>query len=447
MNNLDSTLYKFYLFCLPLGQLFRFLSEDGPMWWQFSTIVMVFGLMRIVLTRPTITNDGIRAFARIYIFMAIYTLIVSTILSFSINTGLIASPLRRCLGDVVFYFLALCSIYYNYYGLSKLISLSELMKLFQLQLIVLLLVGILQLGTLFGAGIGIYSMLSSIFALKDATYLSTLDRGITFFGSEPAASSLICFLVMPFLLFSMTSKKGFVRFGYILVFIVMSLIFLLSNSSSALLSFVAVIIAYLLLYVFKIRIKKLLMVSSFSFGLFVAILYSLDISTNNVYESDKDSFGYVLVGKIQDRDNHSTAMRASTVINDMKIFYDYPITGVGDGNQGYFYRDNMPMWVLGSEEVQSLMHGNKIANGGGNFFPAFISAYGIIGIVILFMFIKGYYQSSHKSIINQYPMFQMIYTLGIFLFLLSGWYVTGIKLNETICFLLSLPCVQRIREY
>lgn len=38
---------------------------------------------------------------------------------------------------------------------------------------------------------------------------------------------------------------------------------------------------------------------------------------------------------------------------------------------------------------------------------------------------------------------QMIYTLGMSLFLLTSWYVTGVKLNETICFLLALPCVEK----
>lgn len=125
---------------------------------------------------------------------------------------------------------------------------------------------------------------------------------------------------------------------------------------------------------------------AFFAGLAVAVLYSLDLSSSDAINSDKESFEYVLVGKIQDRDNLSTAMRASTVINDMKIFYDYPFTGIGDGNQGYFYRQNVPMWVVASEEVQSLMHGTKIANGGGNFFPSFVSAYGLIGVVFFYFF-------------------------------------------------------------
>ena len=446
MKDIDSTLYKFYLFCLPLGQLFKLLPEDTLTILTLSTIIMLLGFFRIVFTRPLKTNEGIRAFGKLYLFMAAYSLMASIVLSVTLDTTLTVSPLRRCLGDIVLYFVALCSICYNYYGLTKLVSIAELLQIFKLQTIVLLIVGLLQLGTLFGIGTGLYSVLCSVFALRDVVYLTSLDRVITFFGTEPAESSQICYVVIQFILFSISTNKGFGKLAYIAMFAIMTLLFLLSNSSSALLSFMFVCIVYVALYVFKLRIKKMIMYSAFIVGLMVAILYSLDLSSSDAVNTDKESLEYVLVGKLQDKDNMSTAMRASTVINDMKIFYDYPFTGVGDGNQGYFYRKNVPMWVVASEEVQSLMHGTKIANGGGNFFPAFISAYGLVGIIVFLMFLKIYRKSFRHSILKRYSNFQIIYTLGISLFLLSSWYVTGVKLNETVCFLLCLPCVERIRE-
>lgn len=446
MRDIDRALYKLYLFCLPLGQLFKITPDSFLLPWQFSTIIMMLGFFRIVVTRPLKTNEGIRAFGKLYLFMAAYSLMASIVLSVTLDTALTVSPLRRCLGDVVLYLVALCSICYNYYGLTKLVSIAELLQIFKLQTIVLLIVGMLQLGTLFGVGNGVYSVLCSVFALRDVVYLTSLDRGVTFFGTEPAASSIICYVVIPFILFSISNKKGFRKVAYIVSFAIMMLLFLSSNSSSALLSFIFVCIVYILLYAFKLRIKRLIMFLAFFAGLAVAVLYSLDLSSSDAINSDKESFEYVLVGKIQDRDNLSTAMRASTVINDMKIFYDYPFTGVGDGNQGYFYRQNVPMWVVASEEVQSLMHGTKIANGGGNFFPAFISAYGLIGIIVFLFFLKSYSLSYRQSFIQEDKRFQMIYVLGISLFLLSGWYVVGVKLNEFICFLLSLPCVEKMRK-
>lgn len=446
MKNIDSTLYKFYLFCMPLGQLFNFSSDDMSETLQFSTILMLLGFARIILTKSFKANSGIKAFGKLYLFMAAYSLLASFVLSLTMDTVLTVSPLRRCLGDVVLYFVVFCSICYNYYGLTKLVSINEVLRLFKLQTIVLLIVGALQLAVMFGVGTGLYSVLCSVFALRDIVYLTNLERGITFFGTEPAEASLICYIVIPYLLYSAIIEKGVHKLAYIALFVVMALMFMLSNSSSALLSFVFVCFAFFVLYVLKIRKKKVVMIPAILVGLMVAILYSLDLSSSDAINADRKSVEYVLVGKLQDKENMSTAMRASTVINDMKIFYDYPFTGVGDGNQGYFYRQNMPMWVVASEEVQNLMHGTKIANGGGNFFPSFISAYGLIGIFVFMMFLKTYLKSLHRSVLTKYQSLRIIYSLGMSLFLLSGWYVTGVKLNETICFLLCLPCVEAMRR-
>lgn len=446
MSNTDKYLYKLYLLCLPLGQLFRFMPDGSSLMLQFSTVIMILAMIRIFLLRKITYGQGVRSFGVLYLFMASYTLIASIILSFYIDSSLVASPLRRCMGDVVLYFLALCSVYYNYYGLSKLVTLEDVKSIFKMQVLILLAVGYLQLGIMFGIGGGLYASLCSIFALREASWLTSLDRGITLFGTEPASSSIICFIVIPFILCSISSNKGGKRLFYVIEFILMAILFLLSNSSSALLSFGFLVVAYLVVYMFHIRAKKLLMIGAFMIGLVVAVLYSLDISTSDGVNSDKESLEYVLVGKIQDKDNMSTAMRASMVINDMKIFYEHTFTGVGDGNQGYFYRKHVPTWALGSEEVQSLMHGTKIANGGGNFFPAFISAYGLIGIIVFLFFLKSYSLSYRQSFIQEDKRFQMIYVLGISLFLLSGWYVVGVKLNESICFLLSLPCVEKMRK-
>lgn len=67
MKEIDSTLYKFYLFCLPLGQLFKLLPEDTLTILTLSTIIMLLGFFRIVFTRPLKTNEGIRAFGKLYL--------------------------------------------------------------------------------------------------------------------------------------------------------------------------------------------------------------------------------------------------------------------------------------------------------------------------------------------------------------------------------------------
>ena len=441
MSNIDKFLYLFYLLCLPFGQFIRIFPENFTLPIAFSTLIMMFALFKIILNHGIKQSAGVQSFGRLYLFMAGYSILASIILTFTLDYGLKEPPIRRCLGGIVLYFLLLCSIYYNWYCLSRLKSFKVIKNVFQLQTIVLLFVGFLQLGVMSGVGVGLYSALCSIFVLRDVVYLTTLDRGITFFASEPSLTSSLCFVVIPFILFSISNNKGKKKLIYVIEFLLMAILFLLSNSSSALISFLFVCVAYIVLYVFHLRLKKLVMFGAFAIGAIVAVLYSLDISTSNKISSDTNSFEYVVLGKVLDKDNMSTAMRASTVINDMKIFYDYPLTGVGDGNQGYYYAQNIPAWVLPSSEVQNLLHGSKLSNGGGNFFPCYLSAFGLVGIIVFLSFLRKYRQSYRQSFLRQSRNFEIIYVLGISLLLLGTWYIVDIKADNTAAFLLSLPCV------
>lgn len=80
----------------------------------------------------------------------------------------------------------------------------------------------------------------------------------------------------------------------------------------------------------------------------------------------------------------SGAYRNSTIVNDWKVFSEYPLCGVGDGNQGFFYAQNLPDWILlsGSVEVIDALSGVKGVLDGGAFIGSVVSGYGIIGIVM-----------------------------------------------------------------
>lgn len=158
---------------------------------------------------------------------------------------------------------------------------------------------------------------------------------------------------------------------------------------------------------------------------------------------DQESLDYILLGKITDTENHSTMMRSSSIVNDMKIFFKYPITGVGDGLQGYWYNENLPIMYLASTEVQDLASGkNGIADGGGAYFPLMLSAYGLIGVFFLFLFLGGYKQyiipkRHEKNVTIPIVMFRIF----ICVFLSSAWFGLGIRQNFVVCFVLSLPII------
>lgn len=441
----NANLYKLYVFCLPLGRFIELPLNDflNKIFTQFSTLIMLVGMFCLLLQHNIRTQKRLQPVVTFYVFMAFYSFLASVVLLL-LFLDPIESPLYSCLNDIVLYFIVLMSIYYNYFNLTYNVNIKQLFPIFNLQIIILLIVGYMQWGAMLGNNLCLssYSFLSSVFALRELDWLTVLERGVTFWGSEPASASILCFWIIPYMTISILHSSKQKRSAFILANILLCILILSSNSSSLLILYVANILLFIMIAL-KLKLKKIFYVISCFLGLFVAIFYSLDLNMNsNINNNDSRSFSYVIYGKVVDRENPSTAMRASTIINDMKIFYDYPFTGVGNGNQGFFYRKNMPFWVQLSEEVQNIMYSTTtIANGGGNFFPAYISGFGLIGIFILIIFIWKYHKIYKSSFLQENVQLKTIFEIGMILFLFSSWYVVGIKQNETIIFLLCLPFV------
>lgn len=439
-NSIHSNIYKLYLLCLPFDRLFEFPFGDffDKIITQFSTLVMLIGSFALLMGNRKIVNGRNNLFFKLYAYMALSSVVMAGVLSLSLEVQY-ESPFSSILGDIVLYFFVVLSICYNSYCLSHFIDFSGIYKIFDMQIVVSLFVGYAQLLGMLGFSAP-YNVLSSIFALRELSWLTDLDRGVTFFGSEPSSAALFCFVVIPYIYSSIQYGKGFKRFLYLLSLILFAVLVLSSNSSQLLILFIGS--AALFVWSCFRPIKKVFYYLSFAVGFFFAVAYLSTETISTTQSSDSSSLEYAILGKIVDRTNMSTAMRASSVINDLKVFAEFPITGVGDGNQGFFYAENQPLWTLSSGEVSDLIKMHAIPNGGGNFFPAYISAYGVIGIVILIFFISRYRALYRTAFLRKNKRIDTIFQIAIILFLFSSWHVVGIKQSETIIFVLSLPCVK-----
>lgn len=187
-------------------------------------------------------------------------------------------------------------------------------------------------------------------------------------------------------------------------------------------------------------IYKLLLISSFLIGAIVAFSYGTgSIKKDSNYTSNTSSLKYLIFAKIQDTDNLSTMMRSSTIINDMRIFMNFPLLGVGDGIQGYYYNENIPKEFLVSPEVTDVYKGKSgIIDGGGAFFPCFLSAYGILGLFFLIPLIQKYlyfFRLNWKKLNN----FDIMLMLFLIVFSSSAWFSLGIRQNFPLILMLILP--------
>ena len=448
-NRAIEKIYKLYVFFLPFNRL-TFWPFSGALneylFVNLSTIFLWLGLAVILITKKRLPiSKGIKSIWYLYLFMAIYSLIMALILYVPLGPLNGENTVRAAIGEVVFYFIIMCSIYFNFYCLSYVVGFKALKKTIICQSVALLIIGYLQFGLLNGLGLAsvLYEMIGNIIDVMPASELLRINRGIVFFGSEPAAASNICIVTLPYLLAEwLFNKQPLIKKIEYAIFIVAFVPLLItSDSSSVIIIFVIMIAAFIILKIGVDIGYKILLTVAFAYGAFVAICYGIDYVSNFTTQQD-GSFWYLLMGKIFDTENLSSIMRSSTIINDMKIFFDNPVTGIGNGLQGYFYNENMPRWTLVSGEVRALMSGsNGIANGGGAFFPTYLSAYGSIGIGAMIIFLKSYVGEWNRN--KKYMGSERIIFLSyLVIFAAGAWYSIGVRQNQFIALILSIPLLE-----
>ena len=325
-NHISANIYKLYVLCLPFGRLFDLSLGDflNKVITQFSTWIMLLGCLVLLLKNRSLINSRNKFFLEMYTYMAISSFLMAIVLFFVLNNQY-ESPLSSIVGDIVLYFLVILSIFYNSYCLSHLISFPTIYKIFNWQIVILLVVGYAQLFGMLGFSAP-YNALSSIFALRELSWLQDVDRGVTFFGSEPSSAAILCFIVIPYLYSSIQLENGVKKLKYIIALVLFAFLVLCSNSSQFLILFFGS--AALFMWSCFRPLKKIFYYVSFAVGLFFAIAYVSAENIAIINNTDRETLEYVVLGKVVDRENGSTAMRASTVINDVKVFMNYPITGV-----------------------------------------------------------------------------------------------------------------------
>jgi hypothetical protein len=211
-----------------------------------------------------------------------------------------------------------------------------------------------------------------------------------------------------------------------LIMVIGTLVFV---SSSAAYVVTLISISYLLIKYMKKHIAKIVkMIPIILFGLITLFTYYWNkiVSSNIIY---------LMFSKVSDTDNLSTIQRSITVFTNFKIFSDYPISGVGMGNQGFLYAEYFPKWGYKSIEYQPYLTGERWPGEGG-FLPSYVAGYGLVGIVILVVIMVMVVRS-----IKQFPS-TMQYTkdyciIGIVNFFVLSVYTTNIFGNYVIAFLLA----------
>lgn len=432
------TLFILYVFFLPFGVFFN-LPTEGVMnlFKSLSLNIAIIGFCIIIgKEKRIVLPRAIKAFISQYLFMVLYSVVAALFLTIII-TNQYESPLSCIVGDIALYLEMLISVYFVYYCLNNVADYNDIYNALNWQIVVSIGMGIVQLFAVMGPMASLYSQLTKIFHLVTLDRIIEMERGVTLFGGEPSALTMYCFVTIPYILYRFfKGEKNRLLFGIFLSLFVV--IFLASFSTQTLVVFLAEIVCFIILILSKGKLVKPLYYIAFLSGIAMVMM----VSSNNTkieIDTDSNSLEYVILGKIVDHDNASTQMRASAVINDITIFKNNIFWGVGDGCQGFWYEKNVPDWCKESDEVQERIQGHIIPNGGGAFFPCYLSAYGLLGVFFLVLFIKRYRIALRKSLIYQAPQMLVIFRLSVIVMLFSCWYTVNFRDVPALFFMLTLP--------
>ena len=448
--SINKIIYYMFIFFLPFTGVLNlsFIPETirTYIFPQSSNYFLFLGLITYILSKRMVIprcGELSNTFA-LYIYTTVHSVIMALILYLPLGILYNETTLRAISGNIIFYFIVILGLYYNYVMLTECVEIHELYRIFDAQIIILLIVGYLQFATIWVGGVfsNMYSQIAPWFNLLP---IEKLNRGVCFFGSEPSSASILSYVVIPYLLARLLIQADGKRGTMVKIALFVPLL-INSTSSALLITIVLLIVAFIALFTNSGFVYKAVAISSFVIGAGIAIMYGLDSFVQTTV-TDERSLMYMIFGKIVDRTSMSTMARSSTIINDMRVFFEFPLTGVGNGIQGFFYNENVPSWAMKSYEVQTWMSGaNGVVGGGGSFFCTFISSYGIVGCIAAIPMVRqfiSYVQNMKKNNELCHKMFCMF----IVMFLASCWFSMGIR-DANISFLLALPLVYgRLEDY
>ncbi|MFR3995468.1 MAG: hypothetical protein ACLTZK_11625 [Turicibacter sp.] len=441
-----SILYKGYVFFMPFS-LFAVIPTDNMLvkyfFFSVSCVFLYLGLLHIVLSRQgrIVISPLLKRLVLLYCYMTVSSIVMAILLYLPLGVKYGQTTFDCIPGDIIFYFVVLLNIYFNYYCLSFVVNFSELKKVFWVNIVILILIGYIQLFVIYGGGVfvRIYQSLSNIF------YLYPVDRarekGVTFFGSELSSAAQLFVIIIPFLCSVLLNKTEPLKWKRRAIFALILFIplFLNTSSSSVYITLILVVATFISLSISIVGYRWIILGGTI-IGFGTVLIYGTNI-INTISNTFDDGLGYIIIGKIFDVSNLSTAMRFSGMSMFIWIMLHFPLTGTGNGIQGFFYETNLQSWAYKSEEVKMVLSGvSGIPNGGGAFYTAYLTGYGIIGLLALALFLRNYIRELKKKKSNLGYLYYL-FLIGFAVFNFQAWTVMGIKQDLSVIFLLSIPFV------
>lgn len=439
INKLNTYCYYAFIICFPFLIPSILGGDRLPKLLGLSVIFLGLGLILnlIVIIKEKkiefLLNSKNKKLFYLYIYVITSMFLMSVFLSYHTGNVYGQSTLKIFVEYFVKYTFLFLIILYNFLMLNK----ERLQKVIQILFIetvvgcVVILLQILLL--LFEKFSGVYDLINILNLLPSSSFIINLNR-ICGFGYEPSYFCLFhLFISFPVLMYLITQKK--INSTIPIIFIgIITLGTFLTKSSTVYIAFIIMLIIMLCIYFKKISARNRLCIVC---GGIAVLLVILTIKpTRQIVIS--------IIFKIFDINNLSTVYRYSTIFNDIMCFLNFPFFGVGDGNQGFFYNENILNSVFNnpeSMEIQCALNGVWGILNGGPFIFSLISGFGVVGIIV---FVKIIINNISLAKDQKYLSY---YLLSLIPILTCSLVSFSIDFNYIFIFILCLPSCLKEEKY
>lgn len=340
-------------------------------------------------------------------------------------------------GQVVYWLQYVLMVLYNI-RVFYLLTMHNIWKLIGIISNIMLLVGYFQIAVVvFRADwfCRLYDFIASDVLFLQSDYLLN-EKRIVLSTTEPAyASYMIIRLFLPLLLTDIIIN-GMTKRNFVKLLFWMPVIYY-TKSSNMYILFCVELLVFIVIKCGRILREKRITLNFIS-GLM--LFGGLAVLSSAAFGGIRNmtSILYILRYKLTDRTNMSTAWRIAPIYVNWEIFKRFPIWGIGNGNQGFFFWDFFPEWAYDLLKNTRMMewNSNEMTNG-ILFFPSILSGYGLVGSLILlgYFFTLALYMIKEKH--SHYKEF------CFFFIAIAGIVVNGFSADFAgafdVWFVLSIP--------
>lgn len=447
-NRAEIIIAKIYIYMLPVRMISPLVFSQKLLAACARSFDLVFHLLGFflffILARSTNTyaDKNQKQLMRFLIYMVLWFNISSFIMAFFIQArfGNIGNEdaYSSVFYQAIYFFQYMFMLIYNR-RIFSIVTKDDILKILNRVSNALLVIGYLQIcvmtfGSIF---VKIYNTINVCDVLIPANKLSKLSLS----GSEGAyAGSLIAIFAFPLIFARLLNAEKTYK-NIVKIFIWLPVLYY-TYSSAAYILFAMELITFSVILLTTRKnsgLKILLLITAvivLVFSLFPETIIS--IMPQNV----SNKIRYLLFEKATDLSNGSTVSRMMPVYMNAGAFSEYPVIGVGNGCQGYFYEKYFPQWAYNVKGSDFLFFLQKAQNGianGAVFVLSILSGYGIVGSILFISFIVKCVRYAKKNK-ERMKQFYYMYLIGMAALLFDGLR-TGFEGKYYIWFIISLPFI------